>query len=486
MTPTIDSQKSAPLQRTQSIQAPPLEKPVKPGILSLLNSVLLSMIPVSKIQQYQQNIRDSRPASPTEKSPELNHPKVVAAGSKFSTQSKLNNWAKSIMTPYYFRSILKFIKLQAMKKELVADLINALKQPSLINDAVLIAEQLDVIQTELSSIDIQNNENSKNNFINALKDKFRAKFPEAKNEQLDILITALNKTFETLSKTSFLLGENRFWTLTQHELGAGSDATVLEAQEQEWLDFGQKKNEFFAVKKFMSDKRNKALEEFNGLRRLPDHPSLPKAHALIEKDGNTYLVMDKVTGQSLGRDLFQNKFKKQPQLLYQAITSLINTVVMLAENNIVHGDIKLENMKYTPQIDAQAPTTEIGAITLFDFGEANPLQEITLQSADDVSCSDGYMPPECDYDQQQWPVTLHNQSIELYSLGKTIDCLLHGVDSPDELNNFSPRKPSPEEQSFLEKMLHPNPAERYQTPAEILAAWATVRTITDTIQTPEK
>ncbi len=155
--------------------------------------------------------------------------------------------------------------------------------------------------------------------------------------------------------------------------------------------------------------------EFQALHRM-QHDHLPKYHHMFEANGNGYLVMELVPGQSL-LDVFNSK---NAPLLESVVVGyamqVCDVLTFLHSQNppLIHRDIKPANIRLTPD----------GLIKLVDFGLLKQGTDATGTSR--MGLSPGYAPLE------QWGgAGAHTSpSSDIYSLGATLYHLLTAQTPP--------------------------------------------------------
>lgn len=207
-------------------------------------------------------------------------------------------------------------------------------------------------------------------------------------------------------------------------LGHGGFGAVYEAEDtrQPGLRIALKESfDANSVRAFQS--------EFVVLRNL-QHPNLPRYYEMFEYQGNGYLVMELVPGQSL-QDVLDGQ-PGQPLLESQVLgyaMQVCDALVYLHSQTplILHRDVKPANIRITPA----------GLIKLVDFGLLKQGTGTTQSSK--RAGTPGYAPIE-----QYGSTGQHtNQQSDIYSLGATLYHLLTGhppapaadriVASPDPL-----------------------------------------------------
>ncbi len=193
---------------------------------------------------------------------------------------------------------------------------------------------------------------------------------------------------------------------------------------------------------------------------------------VLEENGEIFLVMEYVEGQTLRQRLAQPL--GIPEFLQIAVQCAA-ALVAAHERGIVHRDIKPENVMLTPA----------GQVKVLDFGVAKRLPHAdnatTLESSTGGSSFSGtpaYMAPEVLLDKEP------DQRADIFSLGvvfyealsgrqpfltgnflATVDRVLH--EEPAPLPQLNPKVPA-ELERIVAKMLAKHPVERYATAADLL------------------
>jgi WD40 repeat protein/tRNA A-37 threonylcarbamoyl transferase component Bud32 len=209
-----------------------------------------------------------------------------------------------------------------------------------------------------------------------------------------------------------------------------------------------------------------------------NHSNIVAAHDAEQAGGVHFLVMEYVEGTSLA-DLVK---QAGPLSVQQACICARQTALGLQhafERGMIHRDIKPHNLLRTPS----------GWIKILDFGLARFVRESGALSTEaggltqsgSIMSTPDYMAPE----QADDP---HNADIraDLYSLGCTLYYLLaghppfpkgtvveklaaHHRDTPRPLHQLR-RDVPPELSALVARLLSKKPAERFQTPAEVVQA----------------
>ena len=277
----------------------------------------------------------------------------------------------------------------------------------------------------------------------------------------------------------FLQGRWRGFTIGKYRvlerLGSGGMGTVYLC---EHLQVGRK----VAVKVLPTSQASNpsALGRFYREARAAgvlDHPNLVKAHDIDQDGGLHFLVMDYVDGDSLQHIVA--RFGPLPvERAAPYISQAAQGLQHAHQIGWLHRDVKPANIMLERN----------GTIRVLDLGLARFFYDnndpLTLQhDADNVLGTADYLSPE-------QALNSHDVDVrtDVYSLGATFYFLLTGrAPFPDgkiaqKLIWHQVRQPTPVRQlrpevpegvaAILEKMMAKNPAQRYQTPAEVIEALA--------------
>lgn len=260
-----------------------------------------------------------------------------------------------------------------------------------------------------------------------------------------------------------------------------------------------------ADKRSLTAKKETLSREVNAMKNL-NHTYIPHIYDYVEENGVVYTVMDYVEGESLDKKLLRGERFEQAQVIEWACELLeaLNYLHTLPPHGILHSDIKPANIMLTPQ----------GDIRLIDFNIALALDQ---EGAIRVGYSMGYASPEhygMDYSgisatrmgtsqrtgqtgnatvlpPNQRPTTvlpgqnsqasksggrtiLLDVRSDIYSLGATLYHLLSGhrpkLEAVDVIPLEARNGVSSAVAQIVNKAMAPDPAERFQTAAEML--WA--------------
>jgi serine/threonine protein kinase len=216
------------------------------------------------------------------------------------------------------------------------------------------------------------------------------------------------------------------------------------------------------------------------------HPNIITAFDAGEVNGTHFYAMEYVEGTDLAK-LVKESGPLSPVTACEYIRQAALGLQHAHERGLVHRDIKPANLLLSK---AATPDTPLGTIKLLDLGLARlqraeqPVNPLTRLGT--IVGTPQFLAPE-------QALNARNADIrsDLYSLGCTFFFLLtgqppfrgeqlnelllkHQMDEPPALDTFRTDVP-PGVQGVIRKLLAKRPADRFQTPAELLAALPTVR-----------
>jgi serine/threonine-protein kinase len=220
-----------------------------------------------------------------------------------------------------------------------------------------------------------------------------------------------------------------------------------------------------------------------------DHPNVVRAYDAGEAGGRHFLVMEFVAGTDLKRLVD----RRGPLPVAEACEYARQTALGLQhahERGLVHRDVKPSNLL----LAVGGPGA--GLVKLLDLGLVRRARAADGESSSTLT-EEGWVVGTPDYlapEQASDPRKADTRS-DLYSLGCTLYFLLAGrppfpYGSPtDKVIKHAMLEPLPVEQlrpdvppavaAVLRKLLAKRPEERYQTPAEVVAALAGLQNLSD-------
>jgi len=113
------------------------------------------------------------------------------------------------------------------------------------------------------------------------------------------------------------------------------------------------------------------------------HPNIVEIFDVGEENGKHYIVMEYVRGKTL-KQLIQQRGAMEKQEAVLIMEQLVSAVIVAHENNIIHRDIKPQNVL----------VKDDGTVKITDFGIATAQDAVQLTQTDTVMGSVHYLAPE--------------------------------------------------------------------------------------------
>ena len=233
-----------------------------------------------------------------------------------------------------------------------------------------------------------------------------------------------------------------------------------------YMAINEKANKTWAVKEVRKDGvldfeavKQGLVAETDILKKL-SHPNLPSIIDVIDTDDSFIIIMDYVQGNSLNKAL--EEYGAQPQeYVIEWAKQLCDVLGYLHSRQppIIYRDMKPANIMLKPD----------GNVTLIDFGTAREFKEKNLA---DTTClgTVGYAAPE-----QFGGMGQTDARTDIYCLGATLYHLVTGCNPSEPPYEMKPiRQINPGLSNGLERIIlkctQRNPADRYQSAAELMYA----------------
>lgn len=165
------------------------------------------------------------------------------------------------------------------------------------------------------------------------------------------------------------------------ELGRGGMAVVFEARRQ-GSDAPLALKLLHREVGLDSDAINRMKREIKVMREL-QHPTIVPLYDFGDVNGQYFLVMEKVDGQSLKKRLSEGRLSQEEALKF--IHMLLQGVTYAHNKDIVHRDLKPDNVMLRPD----------GRLQILDFGISRSTTANTFETMDNsVLGTPAYMAPE--------------------------------------------------------------------------------------------
>lgn len=255
-----------------------------------------------------------------------------------------------------------------------------------------------------------------------------------------------------------------------------------------------------ADKRGLTTNQEVLRREVDALKNM-SHTYIPQVYDFIVENGMVYTVMDYIEGESLDRPLKRGERFTQAQVIEWAL-QLLDALVYLHSrppHGILHADIKPANVMVTPQGDiclidfniALALGVEGAVAVGRSFGYASPehygitasygapdqgastgdVTDLSTNSASDDKTVLGTKPESSSGISSGRKVLLDVRS-DIYSVGATLYHLLTGIRPAKEADQVMPISSSgvsPSVAAIIQKAMELDPAQRYQTAADMLS-----------------
>lgn len=183
------------------------------------------------------------------------------------------------------------------------------------------------------------------------------------------------------------------------------------------------------------------------------HPNIPAVYDFDVSSGYCYLVMEFIDGRNVHELVTQHSLT--PELTCNLIAQVCEALQFAHQRGIVHGDIKPSNLLVTQE----------GVLKLADFGLAQLMDAGSRESGGDYAPmgTPEYAAPEL------WqPDVVMDHRADLYSLGCVFYEMLTGAPPEGSFQlPAGPLKLDPKIDAIISRCMQQQPAQRYQSAAEI-------------------
>lgn len=206
--------------------------------------------------------------------------------------------------------------------------------------------------------------------------------------------------------------EIKHWLLNLSEvLGSGSYGKVVKAYDLE-NNYATAACKIVVKSKISKSAASDLRREAEIMSKL-QHPNIMPLLDCAEDYNHIYLFMELFETDLLN---FVQKRGPLPEANARVVfRQLVDAIRFMHHNNIVHGDLKLENILYDP---------ETGRVCLIDFGFSKHAQPGTL-CATNITASPGYVAPEIMRKNENEPYDPFPGDV--YSLGVILFSMVYGL-----------------------------------------------------------
>jgi serine/threonine-protein kinase len=251
-------------------------------------------------------------------------------------------------------------------------------------------------------------------------------------------------------------------------IGGGGFATVYAARDT-------RTNELVAIKVLHPHLAQNAQfiarfqREAQALRGIAPHPNIVRLRDVGQQNSTHFLVFEYLDGKDLSQILAERKQLPVDQTI-AIVVQIAQALEVAHRHGLVHRDIKPSNVKITSQ----------GAVKVLDFGIARPTEATTITQPGSFMGTPDYVAPEV------WEGKNADIRSDIYALGIVFFQMLTGIspfhaDTPIAVmrRHLMEAVPSaralrgdvpPNIERLLARMIAKRPADRYQTPRELLKA----------------
>jgi serine/threonine protein kinase len=219
--------------------------------------------------------------------------------------------------------------------------------------------------------------------------------------------------------------------------------------------------------KALAQLREQFLQEAQVLAELR-HPNMPRVIDHFEYRGNVYLVMDLVEGKRLD-EMIAESDALSPDVILPWARELIEALSYCHEKNVIHRDVKPQNVIITPQ--GRAMLVDFGLVKVMDWEDRRTRTVMRGLGTPE------YAPPE-QYDAETGSTDVRT---DIYALGATLYHALSGTPPPTATQRVvNPKllKPlrhhqkdvSKQIEGAISKSMSLRPDQRFQTMDEMAKA----------------
>lgn len=202
------------------------------------------------------------------------------------------------------------------------------------------------------------------------------------------------------------------------------------------------------------------------LERLGHHPQIPQLLAFFEEDEEFYLVQEYIAGNTLSQELSPRQ-RLSERATIELINELLEILAFVHDHGVIHRDIKPSNI-IRRHIDKKLFLIDFGAVKQVSSEQSEQPEQTAFTIGIGTK---GYAPPEQCFGRPYF-------SSDIYAMGMIAIKSLTGI-SPHDLKRDENGKLqwqeyapgiSQEFASILNKMVHENYQNRYESASDNLTA----------------
>ncbi|OCR00014.1 hypothetical protein BCD67_02610 [Oscillatoriales cyanobacterium USR001] len=206
------------------------------------------------------------------------------------------------------------------------------------------------------------------------------------------------------------------------------------------------------------------------LHQLGGHDQIPRLFAHFEENQEFYLVQEFIDGEDLSQEIIPGKQMSETYVI-ELLRDVLNVLEFVHQHNVIHRDIKPSNLIRRKQ-DAK--------LVLIDFGAAKEITNLAANTENQPMTvaigTQGYFAPE----QMRGQPRMNS---DIYGLGMIGIQALTGFPpfqlpenaATGEINWRTQAQVSPKLARILDKMVHYDFRERYESATEVLQNLTSLR-----------
>lgn len=183
-------------------------------------------------------------------------------------------------------------------------------------------------------------------------------------------------------------------------------------------------NKIVSIKKIEKEKITDSktyrylMNEINALRII-NHKNSVKLYSIYEEKNDIFIVTEMLSGGTLGR-LLNHKMQFSSNFILNVAHSLLQVIQYFNKFNIVHRDIKPDNIMFKSNKNGQSK------VKLIDYGLSANYKDFSTESLlYDKSGTAGYLAPELIG--MDFLKKFYNEKVDVFSVGTILYEMVSGV-----------------------------------------------------------